>query len=144
MRGSSLLLRLQMKFAVILFMYTCFCLFGKNAFATGNFHAQPGINTFANPIEKAKEVKNIQSKNILSVTAATLPGEENLFAADGDNEDEEDLIKKHPVLFKCLTAIYYAFIPGSFDRDHVGRLTSCYHHSFPSIQKYLVQRVIRI
>ncbi len=144
MRGSTLLLRRQMKSAVIFFMYMCFCLFGRNAFATANIHARPCIYTSAGTIENASQVKNMDAKNMLSVTAATLPGEENAYAPDGDNEDEEDLIKKHPSLFKCLIAIYNTIIPGSFDRDHVGRLSSCYHLAFPSIQKYLVQRVIRI
>lgn len=60
-----------------------------------------------------------------------------------NEDDDDDLVFARKLVLLALTTVAYLFIFNSFDR-YSNRLPFCWHLSYTSSYKYILQRVLRL
>ena len=96
------------------------------------------------PFAKAFYQQLVSSHNLSLAAGTEHAMEHNILFNEGDNEDEEDIASKHPVLLKFIGALYYQFVLNAHDKDRVSNLAAHTSFSYNTTQKYIRHRAIRV
>jgi len=134
-----------MKPLVLFFLFLCFELLG------GHDHVNASSHSFKICCASTKTIEKTQSETAYSKQDYVISRSDGfgwdsspLISVDNENEDEDDLIKKHTLLAKCFVAFYYTFISSYVSKGNVEPLSFSKHLAYLGTHKYIAQRVLRI
>lgn len=92
--------------------------------------------------QHVSQITHQLSTHTYTLTAGTEHELENTSFYDGDNEDEEEVVKKHPQLFRLIDAIYSPFMVYTRDKHRVTILASNQDFYCAGTPKFILYRVI--
>ena len=134
-----------MKNVVIFFLFLCVHLVGANHYAYASARNQNVCFSPAPDREKTHQVENATAnQGYLIILNTSLSGENPNFISVEDDDENEDIIKKHVSRARYFLAFCYTFISNSRFSFLAERLPSCKHLSYTSSCKYIIQRALRI
>ncbi len=134
-----------MKHVVILFLFLCFHLVGGSDCAHASARNEKVCFLPVRDLEKTHQVESATANHDSLLTVNTsLSGENRNLISVEDEDENEDIIKKHISQDRYFLAFCYAFVSDSRFSFLAERLPSCKHLSYTSSCKYIVQRALRI
>lgn len=130
---------------VVTFLVLCFFLLGGYTPAHAGAPDCKVSYSLASHIEQAQQVeKRTTSRHYLISRDNELEKESTLIISVEDEDEEEDIVRKHIVPAKYLLAFYYTFFSIHSSCSLSEPLSFCQHLSYISSCKYIAQRVLRI
>jgi hypothetical protein len=134
-----------MKNVVLFFLFLCVHLVGGYHYAHASARNEKVSLSPARDQEKTHQVESATTNHDYLIIANTsLSGENPNLISIEDEDENEDIIKKHVSEARYLLAFCYAFILNSHFSFLAEPLPSCNHLSYTSSCKYIVQRALRI
>ena len=134
-----------MKNVVIFFLFLCVHLFSGYNFAHASAHNTKVYVLQGAAVKKTHQFETTTKKPYFISTNNAGVSTENAFQFTLEDEDEnEDIIKKHVSQSRYFLAFCYAFILNSCFTLLAERLPSCNHLSYISSCKYITQRALLI
>jgi hypothetical protein len=133
-----------MKFVLIFFLSLCFHLLGGNHYAHASADNCKIGYSHSQDIEKTHHAQTeIANQHYVISKKSALGEENNSLIMENENEDEEEITRKHTVA-RYILSFPYAFISGNPCISLSKRIPFCTHLSHTSSCKYILQRVMRI
>jgi hypothetical protein len=129
---------------VVFFLFLCFLLLkGYDYASAGVHHAGPHYSS-AHYIEKSNQVKFESTNQKFPVIISHSLSEKKEELISLENEDEDLSFTRKYVLADCILALIFAWFllfPGTYLKK---RLPFCWHLSYTSSYKYILERALRI
>ena len=133
-----------MKNVALFFFFLCVHLLGGYGYAHANDHNKKVSISRASGFEQSHEVESATANHDYVIASATSLSEENASLISMEDEDEnDDLIKKHVSQARYFLAFCYSFILNSRVSLLAEPLPSC-NQAYTSSCKYILQRALRI
>lgn len=134
-----------MKNVVILFLFLCVNLADAFHYVHAGVHNERNCSAPMRDLEKKHQVEGATKYHdyFLTVNTSSSGNDSNLVAIE-DEDDNEDIIKKHVSQVRYFLPFCYAFVLNSRFSFLEKRLPSGRHLSYTSFCKYILQRALRI
>ena len=133
-----------MKHVVLLFLFVCLKIAGGYSCAHASLHKNVISHSPHGTISSQCTVDTKVSKEHYRLAECIDIGEEDSIVIGVEDEDEsEDIIKRHSSLVRYSLAFNYIFIAGSHNLI-TQRIPYCKYPFYSSSCKYIVQRALRI
>jgi hypothetical protein len=132
-----------MKVAVIFLLSLFFCLAGGSHFSYATAPACNASFSLSQFLEKKQPVANgTANKHLLAAVYDF--NEENQYLDGVEDDNEDEIVRKHILAARYFLACYYTFIEDYFPNNLTGQLFTYKAPSYTGSCKYITQRVLRL